>query len=55
MELRKKVGMVFQRPIPFPMSIFDNVAFGLRQHYRLSKRDTAARVEEALQRRGHLG
>ena len=50
MELRKKVGMVFQRPIPFPMSIFDNVAFGLRQHYRLNKRDTAARVEQALQR-----
>ena len=38
MELRKKVGMVFQRPIPFPMSIFDNVAFGLQQHYRLNKR-----------------
>jgi phosphate transport system ATP-binding protein len=48
MELRKKVGMVFQRPIPFPMSIFDNVAFGLRQHYRLSKRETAAWVETAL-------
>jgi phosphate transport system ATP-binding protein len=48
MELRKKVGMVFQRPIPFPMSIFDNVAFGLRQHYRLSKKETAARVEQAL-------
>jgi phosphate transport system ATP-binding protein len=48
MELRKKVGMVFQRPIPFPMSIFDNVAFGLRQHYRLNKKETAARVEQAL-------
>lgn len=48
MELRKKVGMVFQRPSPFPMSIFDNVAFGLRQHYRLNKRDTAERVEKAL-------
>ena len=43
MKLCKKVGMVFQRPIPFPMSIFDNVAFGLRQHYRLSKKDTAER------------
>ncbi len=49
MELRKKVGMVFQRPIPFPMSIFDNVAFGLRQHYRLNKSETADRVEKALQ------
>ncbi len=48
MELRKKVGMVFQRPIPFPMSIFDNVAFGLRQHYRLNKSQTADRVEKAL-------
>jgi phosphate transport system ATP-binding protein len=48
MELRKQVGMVFQRPIPFPMSIFDNVAFGLRQHYRLSKTETAERVEKAL-------
>jgi phosphate transport system ATP-binding protein len=48
MELRRKVGMVFQRPIPFPMSIFDNVAFGLRQHYRLSKSQMAERVERAL-------
>jgi phosphate transport system ATP-binding protein len=48
MELRKKVGMVFQRPIPFPMSIFDNVAFGLTQHYRLNKGETANRVEKAL-------
>jgi phosphate transport system ATP-binding protein len=48
MELRKKVGMVFQRPIPFPMSIFDNVAFGLRQHYRFNKQETAVRVEKAL-------
>jgi phosphate transport system ATP-binding protein len=48
MELRRKVGMVFQRPIPFPMSIFDNVAFGLRQHYRLSKSRLTDRVEEAL-------
>jgi phosphate transport system ATP-binding protein len=48
MELRRKVGMVFQRPIPFPMSIFDNVAFGLRQHYHLNKSQMAARVERAL-------
>jgi len=48
MELRRKVGMVFQRPIPFPMSIFDNVAFGLRQHYHLNKSQMAERVERAL-------
>jgi phosphate transport system ATP-binding protein len=49
MSLRRNVGMVFQRPIPFPMSIYDNVAFGLRQHYRLNKRQTGERVEQALQ------
>ncbi|MGA9754132.1 MAG: phosphate ABC transporter ATP-binding protein PstB [Desulfobaccales bacterium] len=48
MELRRKVGMVFQRPIPFPMSIFDNVAFGLRQHFHLPKSQMAERVEQAL-------
>jgi phosphate transport system ATP-binding protein len=48
MELRRKVGMIFQKPTPFPMSIFENVAFGLRMHYRLSKGELADRVEEAL-------
>jgi phosphate transport system ATP-binding protein len=48
MDLRRRLGMVFQRPIPFPLSIHDNVAFGLRQHYRLGKSETAQRVEEAL-------
>ncbi|MEW6386160.1 MAG: phosphate ABC transporter ATP-binding protein [Thermodesulfobacteriota bacterium] len=48
MELRRRLGMVFQRPIPFPLSIYDNVSFGLHQHYRLSKSETADRVEEAL-------
>ena len=48
MELRRRLGMVFQRPIPFPLSIYDNVAFGLQQHYRLSKSETADWVEEAL-------
>jgi phosphate transport system ATP-binding protein len=47
MELRRRLGMVFQRPIPFPLSIYDNVAFGLHQHYRLGKSETAAWVEEA--------
>ena len=47
-RLRSKVGMVFQKPVPFPMTIFENVAYGIRHHERLSKADMAARVEEAL-------
>jgi len=47
-ELRRKVGMIFQKPTPFPMSIFDNVAYGLRLHYRLSNEDIAERVQGAL-------
>lgn len=46
--LRKRVGMVFQKPTPFPMSIFDNVAYGIRLHESLSRKQLAARVEEAL-------
>jgi phosphate transport system ATP-binding protein len=48
--LRSRVGMVFQKPTPFPMSIFDNVAFGLRMHEQLSRSDMRDRVEEALRR-----
>jgi phosphate transport system ATP-binding protein len=48
MELRRKVGMIFQKPTPFPMSVFENVAFGLRLHFLLSKGELADRVEEAL-------
>jgi phosphate transport system ATP-binding protein len=47
-DLRFRVGMVFQKPTPFPMSIFDNVAFGLRLAQRISRRDLAERVEAAL-------
>jgi phosphate transport system ATP-binding protein len=47
--LRKRIGMVFQKPTPFPMSIFDNVAFALRLHYKISKADLHERVEKALQ------
>jgi len=50
MELRRKVGMIFQKPTPFPMSVFDNVAYGLKMHYVMSKSEMADRVEEALQR-----
>ncbi len=47
-RLRSKVGMVFQKPVPFPMTIYENVAYGIRHHERLSKADMAVRVEEAL-------
>jgi phosphate transport system ATP-binding protein len=47
-ELRRKVGMIFQRPTTFPMSIFENVAYGLKLHYRLSRSELFDRVEEAL-------
>ncbi|MDZ7373207.1 MAG: phosphate ABC transporter ATP-binding protein PstB [candidate division KSB1 bacterium] len=48
LELRRRVGMIFQRPTPFPMSVFDNVAYGLRIHYRMSREELAQRVEKAL-------
>ena len=53
-ELRRKVGMVFQQPNPFPMSIFDNVAYGLRERgsRRPSKRHLEPAVIEALERAG---
>ena len=47
-RLRSKVGMVFQKPVPFPMTIFENVAYGIRHHERLSKAEMAVRVESAL-------
>ena len=49
-RLRSKVGMVFQKPVPFPMTIFENVAYGIRHHEKLSKAEMASRVEEALHR-----
>ena len=49
-SLRAKVGMVFQKPTPFPMSIYDNVAFGVRMHERLSRAELDDRVEWALNR-----
>ncbi|MEZ0323887.1 MAG: phosphate ABC transporter ATP-binding protein PstB [Hydrogenothermaceae bacterium] len=47
-ELRTKVGMVFQKPTPFPMSIFDNIAYGLRLQGIKNKTELKDRVEEAL-------
>jgi phosphate transport system ATP-binding protein len=49
-QLRARVGMVFQKPTPFPMSIYDNVAFGVRLYENLSKAEMDARVEESLTR-----
>src|SRR4030095_13802774 len=46
--LRAKVGMVFQKPTPFPMSIYDNIAFGVRLYESLSQREMDERVEWAL-------
>jgi phosphate transport system ATP-binding protein len=48
-ELRRRVGMIFQKPTPFPMTVSDNVAYGLKLHYRLSRGQLADRVEKALQ------
>jgi len=52
-RLRAKVGMVFQKPVPFPMSIYDNIAYGIRHYEKLSKAEMDARVEQAL-RQGAL-
>lgn len=49
-RLRAKVGMVFQKPTPFPMSIYDNVAFGVRLYERLGRGDMDERVEWALRK-----
>ena len=46
--LRAKVGMVFQKPTPFPLSIYDNIAFGIRLYERLGKAEMDQRVEAAL-------
>lgn len=49
-DLRKRVGMVFQRPTPFPLSIFENVAYGVRLHEQLSEDEMKARVQWALKK-----
>jgi phosphate transport system ATP-binding protein len=50
--LRASIGMVFQQPVPFPMSIYDNVAFGIRLYERLHRKQLDGRVELALRRAG---
>lgn len=49
-QLRKKVGMVFQKPNPFPMSIYDNIAYGPRTHGIQDKQELDALVEKSLRR-----
>ena len=48
--LRARIGMVFQKPTPFPMSIYENVAFGIRLYEKLSRAELDGRVETALRR-----
>ncbi|MFA5955307.1 phosphate ABC transporter ATP-binding protein PstB [Hyphomicrobium sp.] len=48
--LRSRVGMVFQKPTPFPMTIYENIAFGLRLYERLPKSELDGRVESALEK-----
>ena len=50
--IRAKIGMVFQKPTPFPMSIYENIAFGVRLYERLSRREMDERVELALTKAG---
>jgi len=48
--LRSRVGMVFQKPTPFPMTIYDNVAFGIKLYERMARSELDDRIESALQR-----
>ncbi len=48
--LRAKIGMVFQKPTPFPMSIYDNIAFGVKLYEKLNRNEMAERVEWALKK-----
>jgi phosphate transport system ATP-binding protein len=50
LSLRRRVGMIFQKPSPFPMTVFDNIAYGLRMHFKLSNSELSERVEDALKR-----
>jgi phosphate transport system ATP-binding protein len=50
LSLRRRVGMIFQKPSPFPMTVFDNIAYGLRMHFKLSRSELSERVEDALKR-----
>ena len=54
-KLRTKVGMVFQKPNPFPMSIYDNIAYGPRIHGIRDKKILDKIVEESLKRCSYMG
>ncbi len=49
-ELRARIGMVFQKPTPFPMSIYENIAFGVRLYERLPRSEMDERVEQSLRK-----
>jgi phosphate transport system ATP-binding protein len=49
-RLRGKVGMVFQKPVPFPMTVYENVAYAIRHYESLSKKEMDQRVEQALRK-----
>ena len=49
-DLRARIGMVFQKPTPFPMTIYENIAFGIRLHQRLGKSEMDERVEWSLRK-----
>jgi phosphate transport system ATP-binding protein len=51
-DLRRRVGMVFQKPNPIPKTIFDNIAFGPRLHMRMSRSDLESLVEQSLRQAG---
>ena len=53
--LRARIGMVFQKPTPFPMTIYDNIAFGVKLHEKLSKAEMDERVEWSLTRGRAVG
>jgi phosphate transport system ATP-binding protein len=48
--LRSRVGMVFQKPTPFPMTIYDNIAFGIKLYEKMARSELDGRIETALQR-----
>ena len=48
LDLRRRVGMIFQKPTPFPMSVYENVAYPVRLHFKATRRELDDRVEEAL-------
>lgn len=49
-DLRRKIGMIFQKPSPFPMSIYENIAYGIRVNYRIRGSELSDRVENALKK-----